>query len=83
MIPESYIKSLGLTDEQSKAVSTMLNKEQRFYNLLLQAGIMPKPALKVLNSTDITKVDFEKEDELSIHIKNEWGDFITRPQKGN
>ena len=79
MITKEFYKSIGLTDEQTKALTKALEKEQRFKAILRRAGVMPAAIDKIAAQSDTSGIDDIGEAALIEMIKEEWSGFI--PQK--
>ena len=76
MVDRAYLKSIGLSEDQSGLLLEALDREKRLRVILLQEGISPKIAESILRVTDSEKIDFGNEDLLREKIRVEWADFI-------
>jgi hypothetical protein len=47
LIPDTLYKSIGLTDEQTRAIKKALKQEQQYRDILRRAGVMPTVIDKV------------------------------------
>ena len=76
MITKEYYQSIGLSDEQTNAISKAMANEKRFRNILYKCGITPFVAEKITASTDISKIESMDDSLLTELVKEEWGVFI-------
>jgi len=81
MITKEFYKSIGLTDEQTAAISKALEREQRYRDILRRAGVMPQAIERIVATSDTETIDEIGEAALIEMIKEEWSGFITTKNK--
>lgn len=81
MITKEFYKSIGLTDEQTAAISKALEREQRYRDILRRAGVMPQAIERIVATSDTETIDEIGEAALIEMIKEEWSGFITLKNK--
>lgn len=81
MIPDTLYKSIGLTDEQTRAIKKALKQEQQYKDILRRAGVMPAVIDKVAAQSDTSSIDEIGEAALIEMIKDEWAAFIPSKDK--
>ena len=81
MITKEYYQSIGLTDEQTKAISKAMANEQRFRRILHDCGIAPNIADKIIAKTDANKLETMDDIMLTAMVKEDWADFIIHRKK--
>lgn len=81
MITKEFYKSIGLTDEQTAAISKALEREQRYRDILRRAGVMPQAIERIVATSDTETIDEIGEAALIEMIKEEWSGFITPKNK--
>jgi len=81
MITKEFYKSIGLTDEQTAAISKALEREQRYRDILRRAGVMPQAIERIVATSDTETIDEIGEAALIEMIKEEWSGFITQKNK--
>jgi hypothetical protein len=81
MITKEFYKSIGLTDEQTAAISKALEREQRYRDILRRAGVMPQAIERIVATSDTETIDEIGEAALIEMIKEEWSGFITSKNK--
>lgn len=81
MITQDFYKSIGLTDEQTKAISAALEKENRYRAILRRAGVMPSVIEHIVAQSDTSTIDDIGEAALIEMIKEEWSGFIKTENK--
>ena len=69
-----------------EAKATKANKEKLYTELLKEAGVADKRIAAILRVSDLDKIEVDTDGklkdskELSKSIKEEWADFITKPE---
>lgn len=81
MITNEFYKSIGLTDEQTAAISKALEREQRYRDILRRAGVMPQAIERIVATSDTEIIDEIGEAALIEMIKEEWSGFIIKKDK--
>lgn len=81
MITNEFYKSIGLTDEQTAAISKALEREQRYRDILRRAGVMPQAIERIVATSDTEIIDAIGEAALIEMIKEEWSGFIIKKDK--
>ena len=76
MISERNIKDLHLSDEQMQIYQELSKKAGILKNELRNMGISRNAIDKIVNSTDLTKIDTENIELLRNQIQETWGLLI-------
>lgn len=81
MIKRSYLKSIGLTDEQTTLLMDAQKKESDYRRLMARAGVSANLIETVMKVVDITEEDISDEDLALEQIRAEWSDMIPKNKR--
>ena len=79
----NYIDGLKMTDEQIKIFNGLKRKEDFLRGELIKAKIAPQLINKIIEKTDLEKIQTNNSDLMQAQIKDSWGDFIIERSKKN
>ena len=82
MIKKDFFESIGLNDEQIKALTKAMENETRFRGLLKKAGVASCVHDRITAISDTSVIDEIGEKPLLEIIKDEWSAFIPKNKKG-
>ena len=80
MISDRNIKDLHLSDEQMQIYKELSEKADILKRELRHIGVHHNAIDKIVNKTDLTKIDTSNPELLRTQILGTWDDFII-PQK--
>lgn len=78
---QKNIKDLQLNDAQMQVYKTLRKKEKVLRGVLYDAGISYKVIDKIIDATDLNKVDINTPNLLKEQAIKTWGAFIVRDKK--
>lgn len=74
------IDALGLDEAQREALEDALKKDSVYRLCLLDAGLPPRAAERILQATDTSTIDPEQAEALTEKARIEWG-IMREPKK--
>lgn len=76
MITQKFYTSIGLNEEQIKAMNKALESENRYRKILVNAGIHASAIERIVAKTDTSKIETMTDSMLLEMVKEEWKGFI-------
>lgn len=83
MIDEKFLKEVGLSQEQKSLILEAIQKERLYHSILIEEGITPKIALKIIEATQLSEVNDTNEDLLRLKVRETWKDFMRKEEESN
>ena len=76
MISQKNLAELNLTEEQLQKYKELERKERALTTELQKCKVHRSAIPKIIQSSDLNKVDLENLEALDEAIRNEWKEFI-------